>query len=290
MEGDMRRISVVTFLSLLSSLPAIAADLPSVKAPPAYAAPPALFSWTGLYIGGNFGYAFSGNDNIQTLANDSVTAAQFAGGTVPSSYQLSPSGLLAGGQIGYNYEFSGTGAGSGGFVTGVEADLDYSDLRRGNEYLGNHSVVNDYQRQMDYLGTIRGRIGYAFDRVLVYGTGGFAYGHVSATQSIFAGNDANALIWGGTGSGLRTGYVAGGGIEYALPASSALNPFNAEAATLRVEYLHYDLGTSSFDLVGGLGAPYYFTDRVKTDGNIVRGALNYILDFGSPATPVVAKY
>jgi hypothetical protein len=51
-----------------------------------------------------------------------------------------------------------------------------------------------------------------------------------------------------------------------------------------------DLGTTGINLIGGAGAPYYFTDRYTTDGNIVRGGLNYLFDFAAPPTPVVAKY
>ena len=79
---------------------------------------------------------------------------------------------------------------------------------------------------------MRGRLGYAFDRTLVYGTGGFAYGSGSADRSFggFAGNDS-----------FRTGYAVGGGIEYALPTDSFLNFFRSSAVTLKVEGLYVNL-------------------------------------------------
>ncbi len=85
---------------------------------------------------------------------------------------------------------------------------------------------------LDYFGTVRGRLGYAFDRTLVYGTGGFAYGSGSADRSFggYAGNDS-----------FRTGYAVGGGIEYALPTDSFLNFFRSSAVTLKVEGLYVNL-------------------------------------------------
>ena len=85
---------------------------------------------------------------------------------------------------------------------------------------------------LDFFGTVRGRIGYAFDRVLFYGTGGFAYGAGGTERSFggFRGNDD-----------FRTGYAAGGGIEYALPTDSFLNFFRSSAVTLKVEGLYVNL-------------------------------------------------
>ena len=99
-------------------------------------------------------------------------------------------------------------------------------------------IVNDPRglSSLDYFGTVRGRLGYAFDRTLVYGTGGFAYGSGSADRSFggFAGNDS-----------FRTGWAVGGGIEYALPTDSFLNFFRSSAVTLKVEglYVNLDRGT-----------------------------------------------
>jgi outer membrane immunogenic protein len=288
----MHKIISATALALVafSTGSVLAADLPTVKGPPVYAPPPPPeFTWSGIYFGVNAGYAWSDRDTAQTLANDpTVTAGQFTAGTVLQSYGLHQDGITAGAQIGYNYEFS-LGS-NNGVVLGVEADGAYTDLDRSATYVGFASVTSLYHQSLDYLGTVRGRLGFAWDRFLIYGTGGFAYGNSHFGQSIVAGNDANALIWGGSTSHTQTGYAFGGGLEYALPPDTFLNPFHAGAVTLRVEYLHYDLGTSGVNLVGGLGAPYYFTDRYTTDGNIVRGGLNYLFDFAAPPTPVVAKY
>jgi outer membrane immunogenic protein len=272
---------------------AAAADLPSRRAPPVYIAPVIpVFTWTGAYIGANVGYAFSDRDTGLTTANDPVTQAQLTFSTVPTTFRLHQSGITAGGQVGYNYQLpSGSfgGFGGGGVVIGVEADAAYTDLKRSDTVVDAFQVTSAYRSKLDYLGTVRGRLGYAFDRVLVYGTGGFAYGETSFGQSIVAGNANNLLLWSGSRSGMQTGYAVGGGIEYALPTASFLNPFNSSAVTIRAEYLHYDLGSRTVELPGAAVAGTSFTDHYRTSGNIVRGALNYKFDFAQPI-PVVARY
>ena len=98
-------------------------------------------------------------------------------------------------------------------------------------------------------------------------------------------------IWAGRAGHTQTGYAVGGGIEYAIPTHSFLNPFGAGAVTIRAEYLHYDLGTLNVlvgpSLYGPAGTS--FTDRIRTAGDLVRGGINYKFDFSSPA-PVVARY
>ena len=126
-------------------------------------------------------------------------------------------------------------------VIGIEADAQYLDFgrNRNSAFLTGGALAPGYYvtdprglSSLDYFGTVRGRLGYAFDRTLVYGTGGFAYGSGSADRSFggFAGNDS-----------FRTGYAVGGGIEYALPTDSFLNFFRSSAVTLKVEGLYVNL-------------------------------------------------
>ncbi|WP_238294383.1 outer membrane protein, partial [Methylobacterium longum] len=142
----------------------------------------------------------------------------------------SQDGFSGGGQIGYNFQLT---PGSG-VVIGIEADAQYLDFgrSRNNAFVSGALAPGYYLTDprglssLDFFGTVRGRLGYAFDRTLVYGTGGFAYGSGSADRSFggFAGNDS-----------FRTGYAVGGGIEYALPTDSFLNFFRSSAVTLKVE-------------------------------------------------------
>jgi outer membrane immunogenic protein len=174
----VRRFLLCTVALVSIGSPAVAADLPSTRAP---APPPPLpiFSWTGAYIGGQAGYNFG---------HDTATPA----GLGPNGIQ--PSGVVGGGHIGYNYE-----AGSS-LVVGIEGDIEGSSARSASTaYFGSYTVRSPVQ------GSIRGRAGFAVDRALFYATGGVAF----ATF-----NDSYAT--GGSASASRAGYTIGGGVEYAI--------------------------------------------------------------------------
>lgn len=267
-----------------AATPAFAADLPNLKSAPAYAPPPPVFSWTSIYIGANVGYVGLNND-ITTDPTDAVSAAQIAGFTVPAS--ASPNlegGITAGGQVGFNYEFPMNG--NFGIVAGLEGDYAYTDARGTGAILdGGTSTSNIYQTNLQNLGTARGRIGVAFDRTLVYATGGFAFGRTEYSHSFL--DQAGAPIWSGGLNEERTGFAIGAGVEYALPI-----PTLPGALTIRGEYLHYDLGTETatipFVAAAGTGIGP-FIDHAHIHGNIVRAGLNYQFDLFAP-TPVAAKY
>ncbi|WP_018045544.1 outer membrane beta-barrel protein [Methylobacterium sp. 88A] len=266
-----------------------AADLPRRSAPPPVFVPVPAFSWTGFYAGVQAGYGFTDRQTVRTAAS-SVNGSgtdffiERAGIASLSSRQ---EGFVAGGQAGYNYQLT-PGA---GLVLGIETDIAYTDLdetkRRSRGLFGSGSdsaVVTTTRQSLDFLGTVRGRLGYAFNRVLVYGTGGLAYGNVkyqSATSFRLAGVPTLDLFAGGIDR-LETGFAYGGGIEYALPTESFLNVFRSSAVTLKVEYLHYDLGKRSVPLIGssGLGQSLVeATSRFRSEGSVVRVGLNY--KFGS---------
>jgi outer membrane immunogenic protein len=210
-------LSTVAFAGLTAG--AMAADLPSRRAAPApYVAVP-VFTWTGFYLGVNAGYGFdTGTTSNGPFAVGPGTGATLSGplagyvGTVtPGGGNGSRDGFVGGGQIGYNYQI-------GNWVIGIEADAQYADLtsgRSGTTFLtpgvvGFFGATNNEQG-IDWFGTVRGRLGYAFDRALVYGTGGFAYGD--------GPDSCNSVLAAGRCVGnndLRTGWAAGGGVEYAF--------------------------------------------------------------------------
>jgi len=138
-----------------------------------------------------------------------------------------PGGFTAGVQAGYNYQFAGP------FVLGVETDINYSGMSGSGIGLG-------------YFGTIRARAGWAMDRFLVYGTGGFAYGQ------------ADANFFGLTSSANPTGWTLGLGAEYAVDRNWSA----------RLEYLYVDLGTATY---GTLAGPIVS----GLDTNILRAGVNY---------------
>lgn len=176
-------------------------------------------------------------------------------------------------------------------MVGVAADATSMNLDRRRGYVSPAQAANaftpelsGFRQRLDYLGTVRGRVGYAFDRFLVYGTGGFAYGDVSY-RAAFLRNTDRALAYAGSFEDTATGYVYGGGIEYAIPTESFLSKFNvlnyvgvtSQAATFKVEYLRYDLGRQNV-LVNAVlpgGPTGSYTSRFNTEGSIFRGGFTY---------------
>ncbi len=309
---------------------ALAADLPSYKAPPPPPPPPPPL-WTGFYVGLNAGGTWSQSNSVYTSSfpvagfgdtplntgSASYLASSMALGASGNVSTGNNGGFIGGGQIGYNWQFYNS------FVAGVEADIQGIASSRsnaatanvlslgGNAFFNNGGVpdllgttISSY-KQLDYIGTVRGRLGYLVTpTLLVYGTGGLAYGGVSLRTSIFQGNTdcANfggapcltpAAFGGSSFSDTRVGWTAGAGLEWM---------FWPNWST-KVEYLYYDLGNvtvgngvlaNSFNAVpfGGtstLLAAAASQSRTRFDGHIVRVGVNYHFNWGAPA-PVYAKY
>jgi outer membrane immunogenic protein len=184
-----------------------AADLPTRAAPPVFAAVP-VFTWTGFYVGGNLGWGWRDDDNETVV----LTGPGIPAGLVGTlNFDNGNDGnFTGGGQIGYNYQI-------GSFVIGVEADIQWIDTDDNDAVFvpgpgfapGATFVPGEFEDSSDWWGTVRLRAGVAFDRFLVYATGGLAY------------TDDN------------TGWTAGGGVEWALP----VNWFGSSAVTLGLEGL-----------------------------------------------------
>lgn len=169
------------------------------------------YSWSGLYLGGHAGYAWGDVDLSNVLSGIPPTT--------PSTYgsSFSPEGVFAGGQIGANYQI-------GNLVLGIESDLSWSDVH-------DKSSLGD-DAKLDYFGTVRGRIGYAFDRVLPYVTGGFAYGHGKGTLNYVAPVAATF-----SDDAMHVGWAAGAGVELGL----------IQGLSAKLEYLYMDLGSEPYD-------------------------------------------
>lgn len=194
---------------LLSAVTSNAADLPS-RLPPPLPPPPAIFTWSGFYIGPNIGGAFGSDDRvgIHKRGGRNIRGNRFLGNPVT----LRETGVFGGAQLGYNYQF-------GSFVVGVEVDGEGSSVEgaksaRGGSRL-NFSQVTAASK-VDAFGTARGRVGYAFNRFLVYGTGGVAVAHVNYNVLITGSNNQRALNTQIQDDNAKFGYVFGGGVEYAI--------------------------------------------------------------------------
>ena len=257
---------------VLLSTTAFAADLPSRRAPPVYAPPPPIpvFTWTGFYVGAQVGYEF-GKSNAVSINN--VTGAV---GDVTSA---SKNGVIGGGHVGYLFStqslpvlgsFFGSngsfGLGTAG-VIGIEGDVDGTSARA--SYL--LPVAGVFNSARDNIqGSIRGRLGVAFDRVLFYATGGAAFGDLR--------NNYLNVVTGGFDqfSHTRVGYTVGGGIEYAF----------TNNVSVRAEYRYTDFGSFTDNLTNSTGGVFNVNHR-ETD-NRVQAGVSY--KFNTFAAPVVARY
>src|SRR6266850_2155131 len=246
--------------TLLFAGPASAADL--LKAPVMPLGP--AFSWTGFYIGANVGWGWS--DQAVNFSGSPSTVAAIARGQIPSSLANNPNGPLGGVQVGYNWQ-------TGAFVLGIEADIDAADINKGSTLStaiggGALPVTATANQDLNYLGTVRGRLGYTITpTLLVYGTGGFAYGGAEVSSSVNTTPGCPGFCGGLTSSSTLTGWAAGGGLEYMISPNW----------TAKLEYLHYDLGSLSQTFGDSFGRfPGTFVNTsTNFKGDIVRIGANY---------------
>ena len=228
----MRNILVASTAVLAFSASAFAADLPS-RAAPAALAPAPIFTWTGFFAGANAGFIDS-----KTASTD-LDDAWAAGETIHNS----GSGVLGGVQAGYNLQ-------TGALVFGLETDIAATSADPKGTTHGNRVESG----RTSALGTVRGRVGLAYDHTLFYVTGGLAYADVSNSIS-------NGAVTAST-SGWRTGWTLGGGVETAI----------APHWTVKVEGLYYNLGTANAQFTE-ISTPYAF--KTKNDGALARVGVNY---------------
>jgi len=263
----------------------------------AFGAPPSpIHNWSGFYVGASAGYGWGdvdadtvGNawyDPTRILQGSFLTANAFLA-LLPPHFSGNSKGFIGGGQIGYNYQVNR-------FVWGIEADFSGANISGSSTRIGTPFVFPDpyavaiggsasESHKLDFFGTVRGRLGFtpSDDRLLVYATGGLAYGHVRSTTTLsdqfIYGNGSVSLFNPGTitgsASAMRYGWTVGGGAEYALPTTGW---------SVKAEYLYYDLGdvsyttaTSSTTLTGTLFTTTNAAVTAHFKGNIVRAGINY---------------
>ena len=293
----MKRIftGIVAIASALAATGSFAADLSPrmyTKAPVVAAV---VYDWTGFYIGGNAGYSWGRARTDGSLTGtQSVSEFRTAGPTLlpgfpvdtvlaalPLSGRANVNGFVGGGQAGYNWQL-------GTWLLGLEADIQGSDERGSGDVCtiggcppGSTLFTANYK--LDWFGTARGRVGFLpTDRVLLYATGGLAYGQLSASSPLVP------VSWGST----RAGWTVGAGVEAAIDRNWSV----------RLEYLYMDLGNvggsgaTTTDVTNALNTPRPSFNTVTTTtltsafntrftDNILRAGVNY--RFGGP---VVAKY
>jgi len=276
----MKRLLIgIAAVTSMFATGALAADLPArtyTKAP-VYVDPG--YNWSGFYIGGNIGYSWGRSSDTSSLTNTAGTVL-FA-----SADKSNLNGVVGGGQIGYNWQMQS-------WLFGLEADIQGTGEKGSRAFtcaatvctppvggflalvIPGPAVPAALTQKIDWFGTFRGRIGVlATPKVLLYATGGLAYGEVDSSESI--GIVPSAF----SSSSTNVGWTLGAGIEGVI----------AGNWTAKLEYLYVDLGKVSgsflttIPALGGGFVSSNYSSRV-TD-NVLRVGLNYKFD-----GPVVARY
>jgi outer membrane immunogenic protein len=230
----MKLVLIAGALAFAAVTQATAADMPPGPAPEVppvyYKAMETVYNWTGFYLGINGGYAFG-------------TSNWYDSGLGSGTGDFTANGFLAGGTVGANYQ-------SGAIVYGIEADADWANL---DGTVGAAcTFVATCETKGDWLATVRGRMGYAWDRLLVYTTIGAAFGNVQAG------------LQGGTfSSSTQIGWTAGVGVEGAF----------APNWTARIEYLFVDFGNAS--CTTACDPSFGTTTSVSLNESIVRAGVDY---------------
>ncbi|MGO4403469.1 outer membrane protein [Bosea sp. RAF48] len=201
-------------LLALFAVPAAAADraLPRTQEWPAYTAP-RTYNWNGIYAGIHSGAAF---DRFEGAAKKSRNT------------------VLFGGQLGYNVQL-------GNMVFGMEGDASMNGTSSNSRGRGAGTSVD-----MRYVSTLKARAGVAFDRVLVYGTGGLAYGSLKASDGLLSKTKG------------KMGYVVGAGAEYAI----------TDHLSAKLEYNYVSLGKQNFQFSNT-------RSRIGVTEHLVKAGLNY---------------
>jgi outer membrane immunogenic protein len=226
----------------LSICSAAAADLPVPAAPPPTApvayAPAAIYSWTGFYIGGQAGGGFANSSWSDPLTGD--------------HNRFNSTGFIGGGQIGANYQISR-------LVLGVEGDFTWTGL--GLKGQGSDSIGNTINTTVNWTSTVTGRVGAAFDRLLVYGKGGVAFAQDNSGFTDVFGNNASTSF-------TRTGWTVGAGIEYAIT-----NNWSA-----RLEYDYLGFGPQSLNFATATTPSY--SSNANLNIQEIKAGVNF--KFGGP--------
>lgn len=198
---------------------------------------PAAYDWSGFYLGLNAGVAWNNTEIDHGINYDGPNSDIISGLDELSSSLTGDDAVFTGGAlIGYNWQHDA-------LVFGIEADINY--LGFGGEQDSIHENIDGFgldatshlSLESDWFGTLRGRLGFAADNLLFYGTGGLAYGHMEA-ESDFRVYDGATEIGhlNGSADDVNWGWTIGAGMEYGI-----------DNWSLGVEYLYVDLGDADWD-------------------------------------------
>lgn len=242
----MKKIVLVTSALVSAAVFATAANAADVA--------PVGYDWSGVYVGVNAGVAWNNSqvDQDVKVAGERINQLQ-------DNIESNQAVFTGGGMLGYNYQIDQ-------IVLGVETDINYLGFddshsrTRDFDFPGHDATVNGkLSFEGDWYGTLRGRLGYAADNLLFYGTGGLAYGHMSADGSVKVTDNGTGdyVKYSGSNDSTNFGWTIGAGMEYGI-----------DNWSLGVEYLFVDLGSAEWNG----DASGEFADHVKAD---VKGSVDY---------------
>jgi len=271
----MRRIVYWASMSMARAMllagPALATDLPLPVKAPRIAPPAPIYDWSGFYLGVHAGYGWDparATFDPTTYGTTTQSGLNVTAATAPFSLSVDPRGWLGGLQAGYNWQ-------NGAWVYGLEADVSWSRIK--DDTARAFSVTADLggddssfkgnvrlQQELDYFGTVRGRVGLAANTLLLFATGGLSWGHVKTafeTFNVVTLNGANLSISmprSAISDKVRFGFSVGGGAEWAF----------VPTWSLKAEYLYIDLGKGdTLTLPGGVADSEFHMHLVRAGLN-----------------------
>jgi outer membrane immunogenic protein len=238
------------------------------------------FSWTGFYVGANVGVLWDDSSHTLSPSGSFLTDPD----TVPINSVITRTGdldatsLTGGVQVGYNHQM-------GMLVVGVESDFNGAGSRASDSVVTSlpgplltGTMTHGVDEKLEWFGTLRARVGIADARWLIYATGGWAFGHVNSSTFVKFSRDGD--VYSSSFSETRSGWVAGGGFEYAF----------RDNWTVKGEVLWMDLGKVSYVSPerNGLypGFSYTYTTHLDLNEVVARVGLNYKFGAREPVRPL----
>ena len=232
------------------------------------AAAPSAYNWSGVYIGGNIGYMWS---DLRSTNNSITTTGALLG--IPGTFDPAATffgddgsadlnGAVGGLQAGINFQ-------QGSWVYGIEGDYQYANIDQSDSFLGSDAgPFYETSAELKHFGTLRGRIGYAADTILFYGTAGAAFGRAEGNLSVTGGvpGDLADQTFSDRQSEWLIGYAVGAGVEAAIARTNW---------TVKAEYLYTDFGSEDFNFSFAGSDGSTATNRSDLKSHMVRVGVNY---------------
>jgi outer membrane immunogenic protein len=227
--------------------PGLAADLPvAVKAVPPAATP---FSWSGTYIGFNVGGAW-GSFNFDPGATNNLTGTAIDGGAI----RMTDNGVIGGLQTGHNWQF-------GSWVLGIENQVQFSNLKQMLTITAPAGALmsgDSFAYKVNNLNATRAKVGWAWNRTLLYATGGLETGLVDGSASYVARPGGSPALTFSDNNKFHVGYTVGAGLDYAF----------TDTVSVGIEYRYFDLGRETYNLGAVTGTATAGASTVSNNLNL----------------------